>query len=370
MGGHAFEDTRRLTPEQYAATMETAIQAIRQFREDIVVVAPPALVKESHGDLDISIASQSHFGNTGTAEEIVEAVAGAVQDKTDEKSMVVRGSSTMFHVLTRERFQIDLKFVDPQRFSMTVAVASHGRLTHLLNMMLRTQALSIRESGLHIEVISPEQARKTKKEKTNKKRPDDDSVLTNDPAEIARFLGFPEAVFDGTTRFSPNAIVDMVMECKYFDIRRFRKLSSRSDLIDTPIFRTLLDRIHDLDSVAYQGYCRDVNGENKAGRCAALAFGVDFDAIKNRQRNQCHASIVRKKLHNGVLILFVPELRQHPAVLNSMLDNLSRNPEIVGTDGGGWSALLRWIDDTPAHKQKAAIAKIAGAMMVTSKENL
>lgn len=79
---------------------------------------------------------------------------------------------------------------------------------------------------------------------------------------------------------------------------------------------------------------------------------------------------MRKKLHNGVLILFVPELRQHPAVLNSMLDNLSRNPEKVGTDGGGWSALLRWIDDTPAHKQKAAIAKIAGAMMVTSTENL
>jgi len=187
----------------------------------------------------------------------------------------------------------------------------------------------------------------------------DSTLLTKEPQDIANFFGFPVAVLDGTTRFTSGDIVDMVMNCRYFDIRRFDRLASRTDLIEKPIFHTLLERINSLDDDAgYQSYCRDVSGKNKAGRLAALAFGVDFDAVKARLRNQESAAMVRKKLHNGVLYQLVPDLGKHHDVLNRVLDYLVQLPEVVGPSGG-WEELLQWCDKSSETEIKRVISKLA-----------
>lgn len=326
------------------------------------------LDKTSHGDVDITIAfdcnnSSCEEISKWTEEDIVDEIAKALGDDEDDMMVerrdrvCVSNISTMYSILTpKERFQIDLKFVDPRYFATSVAAVSHGHFIHLLNMMLKPQALAFKERGLHMVLTS--------NQKQKQKPADNTTLVTENVVKMALFFGLPEEVFDGTTRFTSSEIVDFVMESSLFDIRPFhRNLASRKDLINKPIFRALLDRISSLekDKDEYLKYCRDIKGEKKAGRCAAGEYGFDFDKLKNRAKKSEQYLQARKALHNGVFVSWVPELRYHKEVLNEMLELVSRSPEVVGEcdEIDKWDRVIRFYEENSDNEKKAIVSKIA-----------
>ena len=85
----------------------------------------------------------------------------------------------MRQIHTKERYQIDLIGVKRQQndnfFVLALAVKSHGRFNHLLNMMLQRQALALTDNGLQIVF---------------------ECVVSTDLNAIAHFFGFPCTIFD------------------------------------------------------------------------------------------------------------------------------------------------------------------------------
>ncbi|CAB9507460.1 expressed unknown protein [Seminavis robusta] len=369
MGGNVFENTRRLTPEAYQSTVDVVAAAVADANTKnlwgkhhaLMVSAPPSLAdKTSFGDVDILIGLPSALDND-EARSFMAEVARSVFDAVGGLDRTTSKSGKQNHILTKDRFQLDLAFVDEAKFATSVACASHGRFMHLLNMMLTKQALKMTDDGL--KVGTGVGGGKNRKKRTNT----NDVVLCRDLDQIADFFGFDKAIFDGVTRFSASDIISIIMDCRFFDIRRFHNLDSRQDLLKaSPLFVELRDRIVALggDGPAYQAYCRNISGPRKAGRITAEAFGIDFDELKHNSGEIQAEAIARKRLHGGMFIRLVPEMRHHKQLLPQMPDLLL----VRVSQDGNWGSLLVWCDTASVREQMQVVEEILAKAIASNGE--
>jgi len=207
MGGDAFPNTGRLSEEKYERVCDLIAGFLKsrgiQFAIPVEVVDKAEICRargkaEPYGDVDVIVAKG------GEDDELVKEVIELVGGNNDE---ILKNDST-FSFLSKERYQIDLKFCDQSKIEFLTAFKSNNDFGALLGHLLTPLQLKWSDSGLMLKLkrenVSGVGAVKA------------DFLLTNNLDQVCDFVSIPRYSLDCKTRLSCKDIYDILTTCRAF----------------------------------------------------------------------------------------------------------------------------------------------------------
>jgi len=208
MGGDSFPDTRRLSETEYVRVCEIISDCLRdqevEFNIPVEVLDKSEICAargktEPYGDVDVIVA-RSKVDAKVVVDKVIETVGG------DTEEIHVNDSTHSF--LTRERYQVDLKFCNKENLTFLTAFKGNNDFGALLGHLLTPLHLKWSDSGLHLKLrkenISGVGAVKS------------DLLLSKHIPEICQFLGVPDYSLDCKTRLSCEQIFDILTSSRVF----------------------------------------------------------------------------------------------------------------------------------------------------------
>ena len=153
MGGDSFPNTERLSEEEYQRTCEVISVCLQaqtglEFRIPIEVKDKAEICRlrgkdKPYGDVDI-IVSGDDINRLELINTVITAVGG------DGKEIHTNDSTYSF--LTRERYQVDIKFCQPENLAFLAAFKSNNDFGALLGHLLSPLKLKWSELGLMLKL--------------------------------------------------------------------------------------------------------------------------------------------------------------------------------------------------------------------------
>lgn len=208
MGGDAFPNTGRLSEEEYERVCGLISGFLRsrgiQFAIPVEVSDKAEICRargkaEPYGDVDVIVAS-GEFEDKKLVNEIIELVGG----NNDE---ILKNDST-YSFLSKERYQIDLKFCEQSKIEFLTAFKSNNDFGALLGHLLTPLQLKWSDSGLMLKLkrenVSGVGAVRA------------DFLLTNNLEQVCDFVSIPHYSLDCKTRLSCRDIYDILTTCRAF----------------------------------------------------------------------------------------------------------------------------------------------------------
>ena len=210
MGGNSFPNTCRLSEKEYNRVCGLITNHFAEKEFEVVI---PVEIKDKeqisrtqgnidpYGDVDVIIARQYGVKDMDIVIEMIEGIGGS-----DEPIQCHQGSA--YSVLSRERYQIDIKFCDKTNLSFLAAFESNNDFGTLMGQMISPLALKWNQFGLHLKLklynTSGNVAMKA------------DFLLTNDIHTVCQFLSIPKHSLDGKTKLTCREIYDILTTCRAF----------------------------------------------------------------------------------------------------------------------------------------------------------
>ena len=209
MGGDAFPSTERLSEEDYARKCDEIRLVLDtagvSFGFPVEVLDKAVICKERgkdkpYGDVDVIIAVEDH--------EMINEIMEIAKNSVGLEGGGVLKNDTTYSFLTRERFQIDFMFCEPENLQFILAFKSNNDFGALLGHLLTPLRLKWSNLGLVLKLeIAEVSGVGTCKA---------DVVLTNDVSEVCSFLGLPGHSLDGRTRMSTREIFEVLTRTRVF----------------------------------------------------------------------------------------------------------------------------------------------------------
>jgi hypothetical protein len=230
MGGNAFPDTERLSETEYQRIASQVLELLKKRNLDCgapVEIADKAELcrargkERPYGDVDIIVGMEGSDDRGEVVDQVMKGVGC--------ESKVLKNDST-YSFLTKERYQVDLKFCRPENLEFLLAFKSNNDFGALLGHLLTPLKLKWSEEGLSLRLeVEAVSGLGTKKK---------DFALTRDLDQVSDFLAIPRYSFDGATSLSSQQVFEIltstrVFFCKDYDqkykIRERRKKRPLSD---------------------------------------------------------------------------------------------------------------------------------------------
>merc|ERR1712061_53600 len=209
MGGDAFPDTRWLSEEEYERMCDliSGFLGTRGLQFSIPVeVADKAEIcrargkTQPYGDVDVIVARSPELEASELVREIMELVGG-------RKEEILKNDST-YSFLSKERYQIDVKFCDESKIEFLTAFKSNNDFGALLGHLLTPLQLKWSDSGLMLKL------RRENVSGVGAVRAD--FQLTNNLDQVCNFVSIPRYSLDCETRLSCRNIYDILTTCRAF----------------------------------------------------------------------------------------------------------------------------------------------------------
>ena len=198
MGGDAFPDTSRLTEAEYQRLVQEVLQVLRsrglQAGVPVEVLDKAELCRERgrdrpYGDVDFIVGLEEE----ARCREVVDLVREVV----GVEGRVLQNDST-YSFLSKEKYQIDVKFCKIENFKFLLAEKSNNDFGALLGHLLTPLRLKWSERGLSLRLkVEGVQGLGTRSE---------DLLLTSCLQQVCSFLGLPAESLDGQTRLSSKDV--------------------------------------------------------------------------------------------------------------------------------------------------------------------
>ena len=213
MGGDSFPNTERLSEEEYQRTCEVISgclreQAVLEFRIPVEVADKAEICRQRgkekpYGDVDIIVGVLGDNDNTyrlGLVNTLIAAVGGDCQE--------IHTNDSTYSFLTRERYQVDIKFCQRENLAFLAAFKSNNDFGALLGHLLSPLKLKWSEKGLMLK-LKLENVSGVGSVKA-------DFLLTRDLAKVCSLLWLPPHSLDGRTRLSCPEIFSILTKCSAF----------------------------------------------------------------------------------------------------------------------------------------------------------
>lgn len=209
MGGDAFPNTGRLSEEEYERLCDLISGFLRsraiQFAIPVEVADKAEICRtrgkaEPYGDVDVIVAGKGEFEDKKLVQEIIQLVGGNIDD-------ILKNDST-YSFLSKERYQIDVKFCDKSKIEFLTAFKSNNDFGALLGHLLTPLKLKWSDSGLML---------KLKRENVpGVGAVRADFPLTNNLDQVCEIVSIPRYSLDCRTRLSCKDIFDILTSCRAF----------------------------------------------------------------------------------------------------------------------------------------------------------
>ena len=351
MGGDCFLNTQRLSEAEYiricgliTSWLEThdykfIIPVEVSDKEEICRVRGK---EKPYGDVDVIVGRNVSVEDENIANLLINVLGG----KHDE---IYKNDST-YSFLTKERYQIDIKFCQEKDLHFLGAFKSNNDFGALLGHLLTPLQLKWSDGGLML---------KLKKGNVSGvgvvKR---DFLLSKNISEVCEFLGIPPYCLDCKTRLSCQEIFDILTQSRIFlassyeekyKIRsRRRKRRPVSDIFFTKLEQSDLESIMKRKS---EIFCDDkivellsnFRGEKISYEeyilIIAQHFNLENDLVTKLEKMESKLSpeTLNKKFNHLILAEWFPELKQHK------LGKLFGKIKSKFSGSGKWN---QWIEET------------------------
>ena len=209
MGGDAFPNTERLSEEEYERLCDLISGFLRsrgvQFAIPVEVADKAEICRargkaEPYGDVDVIVAKSGEAEDKVLIQEIIQIVGG---NHTE-----ILKNDTTYSFLSRERYQIDVKFCDESKIEFLTAFKSNNDFGALLGHLLTPLHLKWSDSGLMLKLkrenVSGVGAVRA------------DFLLTDNLDQVCEFVSIPRYSLDCQTRLSCKDIYDILTSCRAF----------------------------------------------------------------------------------------------------------------------------------------------------------
>lgn len=398
MGGDAFDGTQRLDRASLArvfARLSAILDAVDltdlaaelgvAYVPRLRYAMPPELLdKQSFGDLDLHYTLETGPDDTSIelASEVSAEIAAAAAAAAEAEAALTRRARALVadavfsglecverlgdeHLLTAERFQVDLDFFERRLFALSLAVKANGDMSWMLNLSLRRAGIKLNELGVFLrkESSDPELLR--------------DLELTRDPSRVALFLGLPTTAFDGTKSLSMEEVFEHVCSTRFFR-RSHVDCYTATDNADTRrrnAKRPMLAAFAAWVAARESGEGGGVGGGGEGGeapplvplvpaeeqREAAAFFGRGAAlAAAREEARAAWAELEHKKeckdAFNGKVVMQRQPRLSGPQVGQLMARVLERH-------GGSWAGLRAWIDVASPGQLGEEVDDVARALL-------
>ena len=210
MGGDAFPNTSRLSEEEYKRICDLVKHIVNQEKFNEIRLGIPVEVKDKaslciemgkgdpYGDVDIIIGVDTEK----TKGEIIESL------KHDLGVIDEIRTSSDYSMLTKERYQVDLKFCSVSNFEFLLAFKGNNDFGALLGHLMTPFRLKWSDQGLMLKLKC--------EGVSNIGTAKADFLLTNNIEKVCNFLGIPYFCLDGKTRLSSKDIYNVLTCCKLY----------------------------------------------------------------------------------------------------------------------------------------------------------
>lgn len=228
MGGHVFQDSRRLTEADVARVVAIVVRTLAQLGSPAAAAPPELADKESFGDVDVVFVMPPGVAE-GDSILACQLDAAMVLALGSSKPPVVNGRVRSF--LTSERFQVDLILAEPSEFETTKAFMSHADLSAIMGNEVTRWGIKLGMDGLSLDLSSSEDPATVAESGFTVSRQQARVWLSSDIHCIYDFLGLPVRFADGTTRVTLSELLSAIMASPFFDPSRH---TSQSGLVKDP----------------------------------------------------------------------------------------------------------------------------------------
>ena len=241
MGGDAFPDTCRLTEDEYQRICENIRTVIDETGVRGIHIGFPVEVKDK-AELCQNMGKGAPYGD-------VDVIIGA--DNEAEKLELIKALNTTLGIpgehpikndkeysfLTKERYQVDVKFCPTQRFDFLLAFQGNNDFGALLGHLLTHFNLKWSDEGLILR-LKMENVSKIGTVKEG-------FVLTDNIRKVCDFVGIPHFCLDGSTRMASQDIFNILTTCKlYFNNNSYgQKYKIRERRKRRPVVNAFFDAL-------------------------------------------------------------------------------------------------------------------------------
>ena len=355
MGGDAFPNTERLSEEEYQRTCELISVCLREqigleFRIPVEVKDKAEICRlrgkeRPYGDVDIIVGVRCGYDSNRL--ELVNSVIDAVGGDRKE----VQTNDSTYSFLTRERYQVDLKFCLAENLAFLAAFKSNNDFGALLGHLLSPLMLKWSEKGLmlklKIENVSGVGSVKA------------DFLLTKDLTQVCEMFSLPPHSLDGTTRLSCGEIFEILTKCSAFfpgdydekyKIRERRKKRPVSDTFFTHLEASDVQHLGEqkrkmFETDKNENIFRKFRHKNLDYSDYLLeiaeVFGLQEDLKRKlaEMNTKLRDSCVHPKFNYRTLVDWYPDLQ--PNTIGKLLGKIKSKHS-----GNGRESFSDWIDST------------------------
>jgi len=213
MGGHAFQDCRRLTEADMARVVALVVSTLMHLGSPAAAAPPELADKESYGDVDI-VFVMPPGAVEGNSMPVCDLDAAMMLALGSSVPPVVNGQVRSF--LTSERFQVDLIQAEPSEFETTKAFMSHADLSSIMGNEVSRWGLKFGMDGLSLDLSSSEDPAVVAESGFTVSRQQARVWLSSDVHCIYIFLGLPPAFADGSARVTLSEMLAAIMASPFF----------------------------------------------------------------------------------------------------------------------------------------------------------
>jgi len=208
MGGDAFPNTERLSEPEYKRVCAVITRTLENLQIKFafpVEVSDKAEIcrqrgkEKPFGDVDVIVALDDPEKRVG----IVNSVRRSTGPQ-DEDTVLANGGT--YNFLTKERYQVDIKFCKTENLHFLTACKSNNDFGALLGHLLSPLQLKWSEAGLVLKLLINVHGGAVKS----------DFVLSKECGNICKFLGIPSFTLDGKTRLSCSQIFEVLTRSRVF----------------------------------------------------------------------------------------------------------------------------------------------------------
>ena len=212
MGGDAFENTARLTEDEYTRICGLIKIVIQECGISGIRIGFPVEVKDK-AKLCLETGKGNPYGDVDTivgvdGDDRKSEVIKALTKKLGTRDETIIRNKKECHILTKERYQVDLLFCPPENFDFLIAFKGNNDFGALLGHLLTPFMLKWSDQGLILKLRCDGVS--------NIGTVKSDFTLTSNINCVCDFLSIPYFSLDGETRMSTREIFNVLTTCKIY----------------------------------------------------------------------------------------------------------------------------------------------------------
>jgi len=350
MGGDCFPNTERLSEAEYNRICDLISSWLESHDFQFIIPVEVSDKKEicrvrgkekPYGDVDVIVARNVELKDEDLAKLLIDVLGG----NHDE---MIKNDST-YSFLTRERYQVDIKFCQEKDLRFLGAFKSNNDFGALLGHLLTPLQIKWSDGGLMLKLkkenVSGVGAVKA------------DFLLSKNIPEVCEFLGIPTYSLDCKTRLSCQEIFDILTKSRVFlassyeekyKIRERRKRRPVSDTFFTKLEESDLESLMKRKSEIFcddkivellSNYREEKISNEKYILMIAQHFDLENALVAKLEKmdSKLPPETLNKKFNHLILAEWFPELKQND------LGKLFGKIKSKFSGSGKWD---QWIEET------------------------